>query len=41
MFKKFLLSMVLLCVGFASFAQETLTVYDGGASNNYVPIYGL
>ena len=42
MFKKILLSMVLLCVGFASsFAQETLTVYDGGNTSNYVPIYGL
>ncbi len=42
MFKKILLSMVLLCVGFASsFAQETLTVYEGTTYNNYVPIYGL
>ena len=42
MFKKILLSMVLLCVGFASsFAQETLTVYDGEATSNYVPIYGF
>ena len=43
MFRKFLFSMVLLAMGFttSALAQETLTVYDGDATNNYVPIYGL
>ena len=43
MFKKFLFSLVLMAVGFTStsFAQETLTVYDEGATNAYVPVYGF
>ena len=42
MFKKILFSLVLMAMGFASsFAQETLTVYDGTANSTYVPVYGL
>jgi hypothetical protein len=40
---KKLLSLLLFVIAAftTAFAQETLTVYDGDASNSYVPIYGL
>ena len=42
MFKKLLFSLVLMAVGFStSYAQQSLTVYDGDATNNYVPVYGF
>ena len=43
MFKKILYSLVLMAVGFtaSSYAQNTLTVYDGEATNAYVPVYGF
>ena len=43
MFKKLLFSLVLMAIGFttSSYAQETLTVYDGEATNAYVPVYGF
>ena len=42
MYKKLLFSLVLMAIGFmSSYAQETLTVYDGGATNAYVPVYGF
>ena len=42
MYKKLLFSLVLMAIGFTtSYAQETLTVYDGSATNSYVPVYGF
>ena len=43
MYKKLLLSLVLMAIGFttSSYAQNNLTVYDGGATNAYVPVYGF
>ena len=42
MYKKLLFSLVMMAVGFtASYAQQTLTVYDGDATNAYVPVYGF
>ena len=40
--KKLFYSLV-LCVlaAMPAVAQETLTVYDGDATNNYVPVYGF
>ena len=40
--KKFIYSLVLCALAaLPSVAQETLTVYDGGATNAYVPVYGF
>ena len=42
MYKKILLGLVLMVIGFtSSLTAETLTVYDGGNDNNYVPVYGF
>ena len=42
MYKKLLFSLVLMAIGFTtSYAQSTLTVYDGDATNVYVPVYGF
>ena len=40
--KKFIYSLVLCAIAaIPAFAQETLTVYDGDATNAYVPVYGF
>jgi hypothetical protein len=40
--KKFIYSLVLCAIAaIPAFAQETVTVYDGDATNAYVPIYGF
>ncbi len=40
--KKFIYSLVLCAIAaIPAFAQETLTVYDGDATNGYVPVYGF
>ena len=40
--KKFFYSLVLCAIAaIPAFAQNTLTVYDGGAENAYVPVYGF
>ena len=40
--KKFIYSLVLCALAaMPAAAQETLTVYDGGANNAYVPVYGF
>ena len=42
MYKKILLGLVLMVIGFtSSLTADTLTVYDGGNDNNYVPVYGF
>ena len=42
MYKKLLFSLVLMVIGFStSYAQQELTVYDGNATNTYVPVYGF
>ena len=40
--KKFIYSLVLCAIAaIPAFAQETVTVYDGDATNAYVPVYGF
>ena len=40
--KKFIYSLVLCAIAaIPAFAQETLTVYDGDATNAFVPVYGF
>ncbi len=40
--KKFIYSLVLCAIAaIPAFAQETTTVYDGAATNEYVPVYGF
>ena len=40
--KKFIYSLVLCAIAaIPTFAQDAITVYDGGATNAYVPVYGF
>ena len=40
--KKFIYSLVLCALAaMPAVAQETITVHDGNATNNYVPVYGF